>query len=74
MIASTDYVGLAAVISATAAAIVSIIVALRQAAVKSQVDTVKSQVDEVHAAVSMTNGGTLGGVVEKIDRATEPDS
>lgn len=60
---ASDYVGIATCITATAAAIVSIIVAIRQT------DTVK-KVDEVHAAVSMSNGTTLGGTVEQIDRAT----
>lgn len=60
-----DYVGIGAIISATAAAVVSVIVALQQRpAIK--------QVSDVHAAVSMSNGGTLAGAVEQIDRSTVP--
>lgn len=65
MLAATDYVGIAAVISATAAAIVSIVVAFRQNG------TVR-KVDDVHAAVTMSNGTTLGGAVEEIGRAVAP--
>lgn len=53
----SDYVGIATCITATAAAVVSIIVAVRQ------VGTVK-KVEEVHAAVSTANGHTLGELVE----------
>lgn len=60
---ASDYVGIATCITATAAAVVSIVVAFRQNG------TVK-KVDDVHAAVSMSNGATLGGIVEQIDRAT----
>lgn len=59
----SDYVGIATCITATAAAAVSIIVAVRQGAVKSQVE-------EVHAAVSMSNGTTMGQAVEQIGRDT----
>lgn len=59
-----DYVGLGALIGSTCAGIVSIIVALRQT-------SIGSNVSDVHAAVSTSNGNTLAGVVEKIDRATE---
>lgn len=38
-------------------------------AVWRQNGTVK-KVDDVHAAVSMSNGTTLGGTVERIDRNT----
>lgn len=51
------YVGIATCITATAAAVVSIIVALRQPAIGKKVD-------EVHAAVSTSNGHTLGELVE----------
>lgn len=65
MLADTDLVAIATLIgtliTSTAAAVVSIIVALRQSGVKAQVD-------EVHAAVSMSNGTTLGGQVEDIAR------
>lgn len=60
---ASDYVGIATCITATAAAIVSVIVAWRQNG------TVK-RIDDVHAAVSMSNGTTLGGTVERIDRNT----
>lgn len=62
-----SWIGIATCITATAAAIVSIIVAIRQPAIGKKVD-------DVHAAVSMSNGSTLGQVIEKIDRSTgEPD-
>lgn len=57
MIATTDLVGLGALISATCAGIVSIIVAVRQ----GQIST---KVEETHAAVSTANGHTLGELVE----------
>ena len=60
-----DYVGLGALISATCAGVVSVVVALRQT-------ETKQQVADVHAAVSMSNGGTLGGAIEQIDRSTVP--
>lgn len=60
----TDYVGIGTLVTACAAAAVSIIVAWRQS-------STKRQVDEVHAAVSTSNGETLAGTVEKIDRQTE---
>lgn len=46
-----------ALIASTAAALVSIIVAIRQPAIGQKVD-------EVHAAVSTSNGHTLGELVE----------
>lgn len=63
--AAADYVGIATCITATAAAVVSIVVAIRQT------DTVK-KVDEVHAAVSTSNGSTLGQAIEQIGRDTAP--
>lgn len=67
----TDYVGLGALISAIGAALVSVIVALRQSGTKSQVA-------DIHDAVHMANGQTLGQVVEEsqardvaIDKAKE---
>ena len=56
----TDYVGIATVISATAAAVVSVIVALRQG-------TTQAKVDAVHAEVKTSNGQTLGEIVEAND-------
>lgn len=53
-----DFVGLGALISATCAGIVSIVVALRQS-------NVSAKVDEVHAQVATSNGHTLGELVEK---------
>lgn len=61
---ATDYVGIGTLVTATAAALVTVIVAWRQTGTKRQVD-------EVHAAVSTSNGETLAGTVEKIDRNTE---
>lgn len=61
---ATDYVGLGTLISAIGATVVSIIVALRQT-------STKQQVNEVHAAVSMSNGATLGGKVEEIGRSVD---
>lgn len=65
MLAVTDYVGLGSLIAATCAGLVSIIVACRQGGTIAKVD-------DVHAAVTTSNGATLAGVVEKIDRATAP--
>lgn len=53
-----DYVGLGALISATCAGVVSIVVAL-------QGRTTGARVEEVHAAVSTSNGHTIGELVEK---------
>lgn len=53
----SDYVGIATCITATAAAVVSIIVALRQ-------PKIAKRVEEVHAAVSTANGHTIGELVE----------
>lgn len=53
-----DYIGLGALISATCAGIVSIVVALRQPGISKQVD-------EVHAAVSAPNGLTIGEMIQK---------
>lgn len=64
---ATDYVGIGALISAIGAAAVSVIVAWRQT-------STKTQVGDIHAAVSTSNGTTLAGVVEKIDRATETET
>lgn len=64
MLAATDYIGLGSLIAATCAGIVSIIVALRQ-------NGTVQQVKDVHAAVSMSNGATLGQVIEKIDGRNE---
>lgn len=60
MIAATDYIGLGALITATAAAIVSIIVALRQ-------NPIARKVDDVHEAVKTSNGTTIGEIVEAND-------
>jgi hypothetical protein len=59
VIGSIDYVGLGAVISATAAAIVSVIVALQQR-------PLGTKVDDVHAAVTTSNGTTLGMIADKV--------
>jgi hypothetical protein len=66
MVLALDYVGIATIVSATAAAIVSIVVALRQT-------TTKAQTNEIHAAVSTSNGHTLGEVIESTARAVEAD-
>ena len=58
-----DYVGVSTLVTAIAAAVASLIVAWRQ------VD-LKEKANDIHAAVSMSNGTTLGGAIEKIDRAT----
>lgn len=63
MLATVDYVGVATLITAVGAVLTSLVVAVRQT-------TTKEKLNDVHAAVSMSNGGTLGGMVEKIDRAT----
>ena len=60
-----DYVGVATLITATCAGIASIVAVILA-------KPVKTQVAEVHAAVSMSNGGTLAGAVEQIDRSTVP--
>lgn len=60
MLASTDLVGLGALISAIAAAVVSIIVALQQKPIAAKVEEVRSQ-------VATGNGGTLGDIVEGND-------
>lgn len=54
---AADYVGIATCITATAAAVVSIVVAVRQ-------PRIGQKLDEVHAAVSTSNGHTLGELVE----------
>ncbi len=60
MLANTDYVGLATAISALGAAVVGIIVALRQTAVKAiAADT--------NAKVTTSNGEPLAAVVEAND-------
>jgi hypothetical protein len=65
---ATDFVGLGALISAIGAAVVSVIVALRQT-------STKAQINEVHAAVSTSNGETIADLVEKNDaRNTAQDS
>lgn len=58
MTAALDLIGLGALISATGAALVSIIVALRQ-------PNMAKQVDEVHAAVSTSTDATLGELAVK---------
>jgi hypothetical protein len=71
MLAAVDYIGLGTLVSAIGATIVSIIVALRQS-------SVKGQVNDVHAAVTTSNGNTLGMLADKVsaqldaqDAATE---
>ena len=58
MIGVTDFVGLGALISATFAGLVSLVVAVRQTAVRAQVQ-------EVRANTATSNGHTLGELVEK---------
>lgn len=64
---ATDYVGLGALISATGAAIVSIIVALKQR-------PLAAKVEEVHTQVTTSNGETLAQLVEKNDARHDKDS
>lgn len=65
MIVATDYVGVATVISATAAAFVSVLVALRQTHVQRKLEDVSdkvttppgaSTIGEIVAANDLTNG------------------
>jgi hypothetical protein len=54
---ASDYVGIATLITATAAAIVSIIVALKQV-------NVHAHVEAIDQAVRTSNGRTIGQMVE----------
>lgn len=56
----SDAAAWGALIASTAAAIVSIIIALRQ-------PTIAQKVEEVHAAVSTANGHTLGELAEGVE-------
>lgn len=68
MIAATDYVGIGALVSAIAAAVVSIIVAIRQPIIGAKIQNIQEQ-------VATSNGHTLGEVAEKIDqRNTDKDA
>jgi hypothetical protein len=58
MLAVTDYVGLGTLIAAISASIVSIIVAIKQ-------QPIATKVNDVHAAVTVSNGHTIGELVEK---------
>lgn len=66
MLAVTDLVGLGALITATAAAIVSIIVALQQ-------KPIAAKVEEVHTAVATGNAHTLGELADA-QEARHPES
>lgn len=57
MIGATDYVGIGTLVAAIGAAIVSIIVALRQPIIGAQVKDVREQ-------VGTTNGHTIGQLIE----------
>lgn len=63
---AADYVGIATLITAMAAAIVSIIVALRQTGTQQQIE-------QVHDAVKTSNGQTIGQLAEagEIRRVSE---
>lgn len=71
MIGSTDYAALGALITTAiaslAAAIVSIIVALRQT-------KIGAKVDEVHDQTATSNNRTLGEIVEANDLTGPPNS
>lgn len=68
MVANTDFVGIAAAISATFAGLVSVIVAVRQT------DT-KAKVADIHDQVTTSNGETLAHIVEGNDlRGLEPNN
>lgn len=60
MLATIDYVGLGALIAATCAGVVSIIVALQQRPIKATVDA-------VHEQVTPSNGETLATITEEND-------
>lgn len=64
MLAATDYIGIAALVSAVFAGLVSVIVALRQTGAKNDIATVKE-------AVKMSNGRTIGQVIEANDLTGE---
>ena len=61
---AVDYVGIATLITAFGAAIASVLAVVFGRAPHNQTA-------DIHAAVTTSNGTTLAGVVEKIDRATE---
>jgi len=52
-VSTSDYIGIGALITATAAAVVSVIVALRQT-------SASAQVEEIHTAVSTPGSATIG--------------
>lgn len=57
---TTDYIGIGTLITAAAAAVVSIIVALRQS-------QTHAAVAEVQQAVQTSNGATIGEIIEAND-------
>lgn len=57
---AADYVGVAGLITSTSAAIVAIIVALRQTGTKAQVEA-------IHGELRTSNGTTVGEIVERND-------
>lgn len=57
MLATTDFVGLGALIGSICAGVVSIIVALRQTGARQGIEA-------IHDAVRMSNGQTLGDLAE----------
>lgn len=61
MLAVTDYVGISALVTSIGTIVIGVIVAWRQS-------NIKGTVEDTHRAVQMSNGTTLGQVIEGTEK------